>query len=95
MSDRLMVAHVEDLVDELTKKLQPVIQDAIAAAAQTSKQTNQGYWARAQSAEYLGITLPTLDMLIRSGQLRAFRIGRNVRLRKDDLDRSLMQVKTS
>ena len=42
---------------------------------------------RQQAAERLGISLPTLDGLIRRGQLTAYRIGpRIVRIEEKDLD---------
>lgn len=41
---------------------------------------------RREAATYLGISLPTLDSLIRTGQLKAKRIGRNVRIPWESLE---------
>ncbi len=39
-----------------------------------------------EAAAYLGIMLNTLYKLIHSGELRAYKIGRVIRLRKADVD---------
>ena len=41
---------------------------------------------RQEACRYLNISLPTLDHLISSGQLAAFNIGRQVRLRWPDIE---------
>jgi excisionase family DNA binding protein len=40
---------------------------------------------RQHAASYLGVSLPTLDKLINSGQLKAFNIGRQVRIKWTDI----------
>lgn len=42
---------------------------------------------RKEAAEFLGLSLPTLDTLIRTKQLKAYRIGRQVRINWEELER--------
>jgi excisionase family DNA binding protein len=42
---------------------------------------------RAVAAVAIGVSLPTLDKLIRSGRLEAARVGRRVLVKKDSLER--------
>lgn len=42
---------------------------------------------RKEAAEFLGLSLPTLDTLIRTEQINAFRIGRKVRINWEELER--------
>lgn len=41
---------------------------------------------RKEAADHLGVSLPTLDTLIKTEQLKAFNIGRQVRINWNDLD---------
>ena len=42
--------------------------------------------SRQEACKYLNISLPTLDSLINTGQLTAFNIGRQVRIRWQDIE---------
>jgi len=41
---------------------------------------------RQLAADHLGVSLPTLDKLVNSGQLISFNIGRQVRIRWPDIE---------
>jgi excisionase family DNA binding protein len=41
---------------------------------------------RTTAAAYLGISLPTLDILFKTGQIPRFNIGRQVRVKWEDLE---------
>lgn len=43
--------------------------------------------SRIEAARHLGISLPTLDTLIRTKQIKSFNIGRQVRIDWDELER--------
>ncbi len=42
---------------------------------------------RAEAAKFLNISLPTLDVLVKTEQIRAFNIGRSVRITWAELER--------
>ncbi len=44
---------------------------------------------KVEAAKILGISLPTLDQLIKSNQLKVFRIGRHVKLKNIDIEEYL------
>ena len=65
--------------------VRPVIQQELRAflapfLANQSQEDRPETWSRARACEFLGITEPTLDSLIREGRLHATRIGRRVLL---------------
>lgn len=41
---------------------------------------------RKEAADFLGLSLPTLDTLIKTDQLKAFNIGRQIRVNWNDLE---------
>lgn len=41
---------------------------------------------RSQAKEFLNISLPTLDILLKTGQIPSFKIGRQVRINWSDLE---------
>lgn len=44
-----------------------------------------------ETAKHLGISIPTLDQLEKTGQLKPFRIGRAVRFRWDDINAYILR----
>jgi excisionase family DNA binding protein len=52
------------------------------------------FLTRQQVCEILGISLPTLHHWSRNGLLPSFRIGSRVRYKKEDVSKSLIQVRT-
>lgn len=70
-------------------KLEPIfkgwIREVLAESKVASEQPKPPA-TRQQAAKFLGLSLPTLDTLIRTGQLNAFNIGRQVRIDWDQLD---------
>lgn len=41
---------------------------------------------RKEAGEFLGISLPTLDILLKTNQIKSFNIGRQVRINWSDLE---------
>ena len=50
---------------------------------------------REQVAEFLQVNVRTVDRLIKSGKLKAFKVGQQVRIEQADLDAYIEQQKTS
>lgn len=46
---------------------------------------------RQEACEFLKLSLPTLDTLIRTGRLKSYKIGRQVRINWSDLDSYVMK----
>lgn len=67
----------ETLLRDLVSKV-----NLISATSETMKAPA----TRRDAAEYLGISLPTLDQLIKSNQLPVFNVGRQVRIKWSDLE---------
>jgi len=50
------------------------------------KSTGENWMGTPEACEYLGIGLRTLYKLIHDGELRAYKVGRVIRVRKVDAD---------
>jgi excisionase family DNA binding protein len=50
------------------------------------KENNSDYWTIAQTAEWLQVSQNTIRNLITRGDLKAERIGRIIRIRKETID---------
>lgn len=46
---------------------------------------------KSEACKYLGISIPTLDILLRTDQIKHFRIGRQVRINWADLENYVNQ----
>lgn len=77
------MSSTDDLLNALGKWLAPFVAEHIA----TSKAPRDAAALnRTKAAEYLGISRPTLNKLIRAGELRIVDVGGTERLRVRDLD---------
>lgn len=70
---------------------QSLVETAVSRALRGSlpeepKQEMRAPATRQEAAQFLGISLPTVDQLIRSKQLASFRIGKSVRINWSDLE---------
>ena len=82
-------------LDELTKILEKIVQDAI----QSQSMTDPGKQAQSkddllnvhQAENLLDVTRQTLRIWERQGRLPAVRIGRRVYFRRSDIDKALQQ----
>ena len=72
--------RVETLINQLI---------VVGTPANTNTAHSEAPASRQHAASYLGVSLPTLDKLINSGQLKAFNIGRQVRIKWDDIQEYL------
>ncbi|MHB8670721.1 MAG: helix-turn-helix domain-containing protein [Acidimicrobiales bacterium] len=50
------------------------------------KSTGETWMGTAEAAEHLGVTLRTLYRLIDTGQVPAYKLGRVIRLRRDEVE---------
>jgi excisionase family DNA binding protein len=80
-SESEFLSLVEQAVRNVLKDYQP---------ASTTDQP-QPPATKKEAANYLGVSMPTLDALMRSGELKFFNIGRSVRLRWADIDAYINQ----
>jgi len=68
--------RLEGLVIELINKDEP-------------ENDREAYLSRKQTAEYLGISLPTLSKKTKEGELNAFRLGGRILYKRVEIDEAL------
>lgn len=92
LKQRIMNKSVLITLDH--RQLEGIIYDCVAQAlANSSAFTSANNQVKPlapatkkQALEYLKISQPTLDLLIKTGQLKSFNIGRHVRIEWPELD---------
>ena len=60
-----------------------------------TKEPQDEYLTRKQAASLLGVSLPTLNEWSKSGTITGYRIATRVRYKRAEIERSLLQMKTS
>jgi len=77
-----------------------IIRDAVLnaiseiAPKQQPTDTTPELLTRAETAEYLGVSLPTLNDWTKNGTVKGLRIGGRVRYKKTDVLNALQEIKT-
>lgn len=78
------ISRLENMIVRLTS----IIEGARPANAQEAPSHDRRTPAtRKLAAEYLGVSVGTVDNLVKSNQLKPTRVGRTVRFRWEELDR--------
>ena len=81
----LTAEQLQDKFNELNKKLTEL-------QTRLSKMPDDELLTRRQTAEYLGISLPTLWAWTNKGIIKGYRIGNKVRYKKADVLKALQQM---
>jgi len=81
-------------MDELLQQLREIVREEIAAAklSQQPNDTKVSYLSRKELAEKYHITLPTLSSWTKLGKVKAYRIGRRVLYKEQEVDQSLKLI---
>lgn len=85
-------------ITELTDTIKGIVADEMKNALTTltdslSKDTTPEYLTRKETAEMLGVSLPTLHSYVKKGYLTAHRVGeKTVRFRREDVEKALNAV---
>lgn len=85
-------------ISELTDTIKGIVADEIQNALTTltdsfPKDTTPEYLTRKETAEMLGVSLPTLHSYVKKGYLTAHRVGeKTVRFKREDVEKALNAV---
>lgn len=85
--DDLIIIKVDDLkkmIRDIVEAQTSVILEAINAA-NTQKQKPAKLFSKKEAAEFLGVSIPTIDNLRRRNQLACKKVGGQIRIRRQDL----------
>jgi len=86
--------QIENLSKEEFRELLQETVEAEIKKNQPEDPSGQDYLTRKQTAQMLGISLPTLHEWTLSGRIKAYRISRLVRYKRSDIHAALKSVKT-
>lgn len=85
-------------ISELTDTIKGIVADEMKNALTTltdslPKDTTPEYLTRKETAEMLGVSLPTLHSYVKKGYLTAHRVGeKTVRFKREDVEKALNAV---
>lgn len=77
------ISRLENMIVRLTN----IIEEARPNTHELTSHDRRTPATRKLAAEYLGVSVGTVDNLVRSKQLKPTRVGRTVRFRWEELDR--------
>ena len=77
------------IVAALQYMIRAAVQEALAGIKEPQKTAEVKPLSRVQAAKHLQISLPTLDRLLKSGRLKSSQIGRQKRIRLEDINEYL------
>ena len=85
---------VEELGETIKGIVAEEVKNALTAISETmQKDTTPEYLSRKETAEMLGVSLPTLHSYVNKGYLTAHRVGeKTIRFRKEDVENALNAV---
>lgn len=85
---------VEELSETIKCIVAEEVKNALTAISETMpKDTTPEYLTRKETAEMLGVSLPTLHSYVNKGYLAAHRVGeKTIRFRKEDVEKALNAV---
>jgi excisionase family DNA binding protein len=91
--------HVFASEEELTAIIQAAVRSVLKeelTSMQPARQVSikDDYLSRKQVSEMLGISLPTLGDYVKTGKLKAYRIGRRVRFKRSEVESALTIIQT-
>jgi len=80
-------------MDEWCEKMRAIVREELAAMQPAvPAPVKNGYLSRREMKEKLGITYPTLQRRILDGSLIAYRMGRRVYFKPDQVDQALKAI---
>lgn len=82
----------EQLLDDLTERFKQATPPT-QVISQPVAETNNDLITRRETAQLLGVTLPTLHTWSKSGKLKAYHIGTRVRYKKSEVLKALTHSK--
>lgn len=93
-----MQVIIQTSQDELLKLVRDAVREELKNHSDTSLNNTKSLESkppatRKEACKFLNISIPTLDKLIKSNQLPAFFIGRQVRIKWIDLDSYINDLK--
>lgn len=78
-----------ELADILKSELSTIL-----SGFQPTPQKQESFLTRKETAQLFGVSLPTLDEWVKSGIVKAYRIGAHIRFKLTEVESSLKEIKS-
>jgi len=83
---------IEQLKTEISEEVFSKISSLLQTAQTPSPETE--LITRKQVAKLLGVSLPTINSYTKTGKIKGYRIGNRIRYKRNEIENSLLQIKT-
>lgn len=80
--------------EQLADLMREVVQTELASLRPQSSTSTDELLTRKEVAEMLSISLPTLHEWTKEGTIKAYRIGRAIRYKHDDVQNALTEIRS-
>ena len=80
--------------DELKGLISETVKEELTTFFSKETKSDNQLYTRKQVTKLLGISLPTLASWTKQGIIRAYRIGNSVRYKAEDVEKSLLNIKS-
>lgn len=77
-----------EISEDVFNKISCLLEKVQTAAPQTE------FITRKQTAQILGVSLPTINEWTKTGKIKGYRIGSRIRYKRNEIENSLSQIKT-
>lgn len=87
----------ETFISELKTEISQDVFNKISCliqTAQTPPPPQTEFITRKQTAQILRVSLPTINDWTKTGKIKGYRIGSRVRYKRNEIENSLLQIKT-
>lgn len=93
--DQIILSQIP--IQDLIELVKQAVREELSTGLNTLQTTKQepGYLDRKEVAKLFHITLPTLAEWTKTGRVKAYRIGRRVLYKSNEIDQALKQIQTS
>lgn len=84
----------DELKTDISDAVKKELQTFISSLQQTATPAQPQFLTRKQTAQKLGVSLPTLNEWTKTGLVQGYRIASRVRYKEDEIAAALIQIKT-
>lgn len=84
----------EELKTDISDIVKKEVQTLLTSLQQTQSSQAPKYLTRKETAQKLGVSLPTLNEWTKTGLVQGYRIASRVRYKEDEVTAAFIQIKT-
>jgi excisionase family DNA binding protein len=81
-------------LDDFTEIIKKTVSDCLEKPTKSIDTIEPEFLTRLETSKILKVSLPTLSNWTKTGKIKSYRNGRNVRYKRDDVNKVFIEIKT-